>query len=107
MTTYILKNVQVTAIKAETDSDTHFILSQNGTTMIAEVPYPGCVNNSSPFYCFITHARHASDSGSTTTATVIGVGFFDVLHGQSGAPANGIELHPVLAMCFGQDCTPQ
>jgi hypothetical protein len=29
-------------------------------------------------------------------ATVTGVAFFDFLHGQSGVPPNGIELHPVL-----------
>jgi hypothetical protein len=27
---------------------------------------------------------------------VTGVGFFDFLHGQTGAAPNGIELHPVL-----------
>ena len=32
------------------------------------------------------------------TVTVTGVGFFDVLHGQTGVAPNGIELHPVLAI---------
>jgi hypothetical protein len=30
------------------------------------------------------------------SATVTGVGFFDVIHGQTGVAPNGIELHPVL-----------
>jgi hypothetical protein len=30
------------------------------------------------------------------TATVTGVGFFDIIHGQTGVAPNGIELHPVL-----------
>ena len=30
------------------------------------------------------------------TLVVTGVGFFDFLHGQTGAAPNGIELHPVL-----------
>ena len=30
-------------------------------------------------------------------ATITGVGFFDVLHGQTGVAPNRIELHPVLA----------
>jgi hypothetical protein len=34
--------------------------------------------------------------------TITGVGFFDFLHGQVGAAANGIELHPVLAINFEQ-----
>ena len=31
-----------------------------------------------------------------STATITGVGFFDVLHGQTGVAPNGIELHPVI-----------
>jgi hypothetical protein len=31
------------------------------------------------------------------SATVTGVGFFDVIHGQTGVAPNGIELHPVVA----------
>src|SRR5262249_43728400 len=30
--------------------------------------------------------------------TLTGVGFFDLLHGQSGVAPNGIELHPVLSV---------
>jgi hypothetical protein len=30
------------------------------------------------------------------SARITGVGFFDVLHGQTGVAPNGIELHPVL-----------
>jgi hypothetical protein len=29
------------------------------------------------------------------TATIDGVGFFDLIHGQTGHAPNGIELHPV------------
>ena len=32
----------------------------------------------------------------TGTATITGVGFFDVIHGQTGVAPNGIELHPAL-----------
>jgi hypothetical protein len=31
---------------------------------------------------------------------VRGLGFFDVLHGQSGAAPNGLELHPVIYIRF-------
>ena len=37
------------------------------------------------------------------TATVTGVGFFDILHGQTGVAPNGIELHPVLRLS-GLNC---
>lgn len=30
------------------------------------------------------------------TATIVGVAFFDPIHGQGGVAQNGIELHPVL-----------
>jgi hypothetical protein len=32
----------------------------------------------------------------TGTATITGVAFFDVIHGQCGVAPNGIELHPVV-----------
>lgn len=35
-----------------------------------------------------------------TKAQIIGVGFFDRLHGQMGVAPNGIELHPVLNIVF-------
>jgi hypothetical protein len=38
--------------------------------------------------------------------TVVGVGFFDFIHGQTGVAPNGIELHPVLGMCFAAGCEP-
>ena len=39
------------------------------------------------------HGRFTNLSG---TATLTGIGFFDVIHGQSGVAPNGIELHPVI-----------
>jgi len=33
-----------------------------------------------------------------------GVTFFDVVHGQLGVAPNGVELHPVVSMCFGESC---
>jgi hypothetical protein len=29
-----------------------------------------------------------------------------MLHGSASAAPNGIEIHPILAICFGQDCNP-
>ena len=67
-------------------------------------------SSNAPFKCDITHARAAADaikiSGQDTVGTVMGVGFFDFLHGQDGVAPNGIELHPVPAICFGQNCDP-
>ena len=48
----------------------------------------------------------ASPLYPAATVTVTGFGFFDTIHGQNGVAANGIELHPILQICFGKDCTP-
>jgi hypothetical protein len=114
-TLYRLRNVQLSVVKLETDSDYHFVLTDGTRTMIVEIPFVGCVGPSSPFHCLITHARAQGDtlSPATTgrrvglTVTVVGVGFFDAIHTTpDGQAPNGIELHPVLALCFGADCTP-
>jgi hypothetical protein len=106
-TIWIIKNVTLNLGKSEGDSDYHLVISDGTNTMIVEVPFPGCVNRASPFYCFIEHARHVADNLSGgETVTVVGVGMFDFAHGQIGYAANGIELHPVIGICSGQDCTP-
>jgi len=36
----------------------------------------------------------------STPISLSGIGFFDVLHGQTGVAPNGIEIHPVLSISF-------
>ena len=113
-TVYELKDVRMTQDAMEADSDFHMVVSDGTSTMITEIPFPGCVGSGSPFACYITHARAAAEKvlKPTTsfvpvdfTATIVGVGFSDDPHAR-GAAATGIELHPVLAICFGQGCDP-
>jgi len=123
--TYELENVTLKFERLETDSDYHLIASDgSGHSMLVEVPYPGCVGHKSctsgtPWRCAITHARAAVDAknpgaksyAQLGTATVVGVGFFDTFELSSkypptGMAPNGVELHPVLAICFGQGCDP-
>ncbi len=113
-TLFELKDVTLTMIKLETDSDYHTVVSDGTNTMIVEVPYPLCAQGS-VWSCFISRSRSEVDSKYTVTSTpqypsqtvtVRGVGFFDSIHGQTGVAPNGIELHPVLQICFGQGCTP-
>jgi hypothetical protein len=95
--------------KVENDSDYHLeIKDAAGATMIAEIPAPSCVSGG-PWLSGITAARAAMDAkymvgGSFQAANVpvvlTGVGFFDLLHGQTGVAPNGIELHAVLSICF-------
>jgi hypothetical protein len=109
-----LKDVTLTLIKLETDSDYHIVVSDGAHTMIVEVPYPTCATGSA-WSCFIARARAEVDSKLTVssspqypslTVTVRGFGFFDTSHGQTGVAPNAIELHPVVQLCFGAGCTP-
>jgi hypothetical protein len=112
-TLWELKDVTLSMIKLETDSDYHIVLSDGADTMIVEIPYPDCASTS-PWHCFISRARAEVDAKYTVgspqypaaTVTVRGVGFFDYKHGQTGVAPNAIELHPVLQICFGAGCTP-
>ncbi len=136
--------VDITAIKRESDGDYHLVLQgDSGETMIGEVPEPDpeYIKNS-PWADNIKAARNVCDtdlfgqvkvqgfvqgpgkylipasaapslpadsvkfqpdatqpfeSKIRKTATITGVGFFDVVHGQMGvSQSNGIELHPIL-----------
>jgi len=100
-----LQDVHVIAAKQEKDSDLHVIIATaTGAELNVEAPRADC-DSTSPYAGELAQARAAMDaampnvSGShytplDLTATIAGVLFFDVLHGQRGAP-NGVELHPV------------
>jgi hypothetical protein len=77
--------------------------------MIAEIPAADCAG-AGAWSVQSSAARTAADGvlkpgaklrHTSIAVDVTGVGFFDVLHGQTGAAPNGIELHPVLAISFG------
>ena len=109
-----LRDVTLTGYKAETDSDFHLVVSDGTRTMIVEIPDPNCVGAGSPFAAQIQAARtaflakHTPGSWQTAndTISVVGVGFFEFPHGQTGVAANAIELHPVRGICFGAQCDP-
>lgn len=111
--TFRLTNVTLTVYKLENDSDYHIVASDGSRTVITEIPYAGCVGGSSPFLSGIQSARAVFDSRFTpttsfqtanVTASLIGVGFFDAFHGQTGVAPNGIEIHAVTGLCFGSGC---
>jgi hypothetical protein len=113
-TLWELKDVTMSLIKLESDSDYHIVVSDGSHTMIVEIPYPNCAQGST-WSCFISRARSEVDAKFSVssspqypaqTITVRGVGFFDSNHGQTGVAPNAIELHAVLQICFGQGCTP-
>ena len=113
-TLWELANVTLTELKLESDNDYHLVLADGTHTLIAEIPSPRCAVGSA-WLCFTSRARSEIDAKYTVsssplypaaTVTIRGVGFFDVLHGQTGVAPNAIELHPVLQICFGAGCTP-
>lgn len=115
-TVFILKDVRITDYREEADGDQdfHIVVSDGHQTMIVEVPDPSCVETSA-WKTRIASARqrvtqHLAPTGSWKTApnepvTIVGVGFFDKIHGQRGHAPNGIELHPVLDICWGAGCS--
>jgi hypothetical protein len=116
-TVFALVDVKIQLARLETDSDYHLVLAEGPFTMLGEIPYPGCIRGTSPWACEISRARAYVDNNIGRTvdatgfnpqlvATVVGVGFFDDEHGQTGAAPNNIELHPILGICFGQGCDP-
>jgi hypothetical protein len=82
-------------LKPEADLDYHLVLRSGGRTMIAEAPSGLCTSGA-------TAARRKQMLAARKAvrvcarARVVGVGFFDYRHGQTGVAPNGIELHPVL-----------
>jgi len=102
----------LTKWKREPDQDYHLIIAdEDRRTIIAEVPHTGCIRGTSPFAAGIAISRDAVDDEINVTGRyatdaakipvrVTGVGFFDKSAHGTGAPPNGIELHPVIAITF-------
>jgi hypothetical protein len=76
--------------------------------MIGEIPSVAC-STASRFAKQIAQARAQFDAKFSATSsykttdtpvTVLGVGFFDFVHGQRGVAPNGIEIHPILSLLF-------
>ena len=113
-TTYQLTNVTLQHVIYQHDGDYHLVVADaSNRTMIAEIPAPLCAQQS-PLLSQINGARSAVDArlGLTFTnvaenaiVSVRGVGFFDFYHSQAGQARNGIEVHPVTAVCFSLNCS--
>jgi hypothetical protein len=108
--TYRVK-AQLVEMKREDDRDIHLVIAapdNRALTMIVEFPDVKCQGaKQSKKRDAMRNARAALERACgqaparsfrrlSGTATIAGVGFFDVKHGQTGVAPNGIELHPVL-----------
>lgn len=114
-TVYQLTNVTIKQIFHVVDNDYHVVVADaQGRTMIAESPDPACAP-SSRLEAQMTAVRKAINTAipnvSATpltpnlTVTLQGVGFSDYQpNGAFGQARDGIELHPITAICFGANC---
>jgi len=103
---------QVVEMKLEEDHDIHLVIAEPGdpiATMITEFPdadtCSGAVASAHAQEMRAARAALIAAFGQPASshftsvsgsASVTGVVFFDVLHGQTGVAPNGIELHPVI-----------
>lgn len=106
------------SMRREKDRDMHVVIADPkiGGSMIVEFPHASCTTEADPArQSQMQTAVEALGSAcgglpslqSTKAitlrgkATIAGVGFFDLIHGQGGVATNGIELHPVLSFAPG------
>lgn len=103
-------DAKIVGFKKEGDQDFHVVIKDdNDRTMIVEIPSPKCAPSRAKQFQALRDGLEAK-AGKATTAfktldpplsvTILGVGFFDFVHGQTGHAPNGIELHPVLAITY-------
>lgn len=101
-TTFVVR-AQLVRVISESDHDLHLVLRdlrEARVTLVAEIPDSLCALGS-PFAGAFAAARRAlRATPRNAIIEVVGIGFFDYLHGQSGMAKNGLELHPVLKLRF-------
>lgn len=107
--------------KADADHDFHIVIADpfKGTeTMVVEPPDPDCPAMKASGYAVKTEdvrallvhcfgqppKTHFVPFPPKTLAVLTGVLFFDTVHGERGAPPNGVELHPLLRIQFQEPC---
>jgi hypothetical protein len=103
--------------KREEDNDLHIVVEDRNTgeTMVVEVANPDCdaVRHSCRFQqlqgmytWFITTFGEGHKKMhrllNPQPIVLIGTGYWDFIHGQTGMAPNGREIHPVLAMALDQ-----
>ncbi|MBC5805461.1 MAG: hypothetical protein GIX00_11515, partial [Candidatus Eremiobacteraeota bacterium] len=107
--TYRLINVKLLRISLERDQDYRLtIQDSDGKTMFVKSPDPACATGSR----FLDQIRDVRAKVAALAMhignepiTVSGVGFFNFLSKTPNQAQNGIELHPLLSLCVGFDCS--
>jgi hypothetical protein len=113
LASYTLRDVVLKSFQRSPDGDVHMVLAdEHGHTMIAEAAPPPCTDEKSPWRPQIVAVRAAVENlvGPAVVGwgpwyvSMSGIGYMDSRHGQPGVAPNGMEIHPVLAICFGKGC---
>jgi hypothetical protein len=98
--------------RLEADGDYHVAIQDDSSdsTMVTEIPNPTLVGAGSPWKAQIKatrtafkakfHPTAAREDGNLIPVTITGVGLFDKKHDSAEAAANGVELHPILAITY-------
>lgn len=111
--TWELRDVELRSFQRAPDGDVHMVIAdEHGHTMIIEAAPPFCVDEGSPWYAQIAATRKVVDDEIPFAlmgwrkrwVSLTGIGYMDYWHAQLGVAPNGIELHPILSMCFGKGC---
>ncbi len=98
--TYVLR-ARFARARDQDDSDIHLLLRDlevEDATLVAEIPSPECVTNPRHKVLFEEVRRALRGVPRDGVVEIVGVGFFDTDHGQSGMAENGIEIHPVFSL---------
>jgi hypothetical protein len=85
----------IQVIKTEADRDRHVVVSDGQSQMVVEVPDPACATGSAAIAAMKRARRKVAGLKVGDHVKVVGMLFFDKLHGQTGSAPNGAELHPV------------
>jgi len=112
-TTWVVRDVELDGYQRSPDGDVHMVIADaHGHTMIIEAAPPFCLADRTPWRKQIARVRKAVDAEipmaaigwQKRTMSIAGIGYLDYQHGQFGVADNGVELHPVLSICFGKGC---
>lgn len=96
-----LVRARVARVTAEDDGDIHILLRDleaPNVTVVAEIPSGACTSNADFGQLFEAARRALRGLPRNGLVEIVGVGFFDFLHGQSGTSLGGFEIHPVLSL---------
>lgn len=104
--TFVVRGRYMAAIPQDDDSDIHLVLRDlqvRNATIVTEIPHPGCTANERLARLYEEARKALRTVPRDGIVEVVGIGFFDTLHGQRGMQPNGLEIHPVLRLTVIQD----